>query len=299
MNGIINVNKPIGFTSHDVVARLRKILNTRKIGHTGTLDPDATGVLPVCVGQATKAVELLSAKDKQYEAQVRLGAETDTQDASGRIICSSDAAVTEEEVFRIVRSFVGEGSQIPPMYSAIKQNGKKLYELARAGVEVERQPRKIYIHRIEVLSMDLENRSFSILVDCSKGTYIRTLCQDIGRKLGCFAHMSALCRTRSGQFDLKNALTLEQIEDAVQHGDSSFFIPVDQVFSDMPALYLSERKAEKMCHGVQVSTPGMNDGVLYRVYNEKGKFLSVSRAENGVLKLVKTFFGTENEKTGV
>ena len=290
MNGTINVNKPVGFTSHDVVAKLRGILSTKRIGHTGTLDPDATGVLPICVGTATEAAEFLTAEQKEYVAEVTLGAETDTQDASGTVLRFADVKVTEEEVSAAVRQFVGEIAQIPPMYSAIKQDGKRLYELAREGKTVERKPRMVTIDAIVIESFDLENKKFSMRVRCSKGTYIRTLCRDIGERLGCFAHMSALCRTQSGRFRIEDAYTLPEIEAMTAAGDTSFLTPVDRVFDALPALYLSARKAQKMCNGVRVSTPGMEEGRTYRVYDEKGCFLTVSKAEGGVLKIEKTFY---------
>ena len=290
MNGTINVNKPVGFTSHDVVAKLRGILSTKRIGHTGTLDPDATGVLPICVGTATKAAEFLTAEQKEYVAEVTLGVETDTQDASGTVLRFAAVHVTEEDVSAAVRQFVGEIAQTPPMYSAIKQDGKRLYELAREGKTVERKPRMVTIDAIVIEAFDLEHKKFSMRVRCSKGTYIRTLCQDIGERLGCFAHMSALCRTRSGGFRIEDAYTLPEIEAMMAAGDTSFLTPVDRVFDTLPALYLSARKAQKMCNGVRVSTPGMEEGCTYRVYDEKGCFLTVSKAEDGVLKIKKTFY---------
>ncbi len=290
MNGIINIDKPKGFTSHDVVAKLRGILKTKKIGHTGTLDPDAVGVLPVCVGHATKVADMLTASEKEYIAEVTLGSKTDTQDASGTVLATADVAVNEADIRRIAQSFLGDSMQIPPMFSAIKQDGKKLYELARQGLEVERKPRPITIHEIEILDLDLTQRKFSMRVLCSKGTYIRTLCQDIGERLGCFAHMSALKRTKSGRFEEKDSLTLEEVEKRAKAEDFSFLVPVDQVFEELPPLYLSQRKAELMCHGVQVRTPGLTEGETYRVYDEKGNFLSISLAQQGMLKLQKTFF---------
>ena len=290
MNGIININKPRGFTSHDVVAKLRGILKTKKIGHTGTLDPDAVGVLPVCVGRATKVADMLTASEKEYVAEVTLGSKTDTQDASGTVLATAEVSVTEEDVLRVAREFVGDSMQIPPMYSAIKQDGKKLYELARAGVEVEREPRPITIHAIEVETLDLEHHRFTMRVACSKGTYIRTLCQDMGDRLGCFAHMSALNRTKSGRFCLEDAITLEDVERLTQGEDFSFLQPVDKVFEEFAPLYLSERKAQLVCHGVQVRTPGLIEGTTYRVYDEKGNFLTLSLAEKGMLKILKTFY---------
>ena len=289
-NGVIIINKPIGFTSHDVVAKLRGILSMKKIGHTGTLDPDAVGVLPVCVGNATKISDLLTSYQKEYEAEVTLGSETDTQDSSGSVIAVSDANVSESEIRAACGSFVGEISQIPPMYSAIKQDGKKLYELARAGIEVERKPRTVTIDKIEITDFDLENKKFSMRVLCSKGTYIRTLCSDIGKALGCYAHMSKLCRTKSGDFCIADAITLDSVESLSKQDDFSFIIPVDLVLSAYPPLYVSQRKAQNMCNGMQIRTPGMTGGTTYRVYDEGGRFLTVSRAENGVLKIIKTFY---------
>lgn len=290
MDGIININKPKGFTSHDVVAKLRGILKIKKIGHTGTLDPDAVGVLPICVGRGTKVADMLTATEKEYLAEVTLGSKTDTQDASGTVIATADVTVCEEDIYRVAQEFIGEREQIPPMYSAIKQDGKKLYELARSGIEVERQPRPITIYELEVLDIDLANNKFSVRVACSKGTYIRTLCQDMGDALGCYAHMSALTRSRSGRFSLCDAMTLEEVEQRVKAEDFSFLQPVDSVFEEFPPLYLSERKAQLMCNGVQVRTPGIQEGTTYRVYDEKGKFLTISLAEDGMLKIQKTFF---------
>ncbi len=290
MNGVVNINKPKGFTSHDVVAKLRGILSTKKIGHTGTLDPDAVGVLPVCVGRATKIADMLTATEKEYVAEVTLGSETDTQDSSGTVLNSAEVSVTEDDIKKTISEFIGEVSQIPPMYSAIKQDGKKLYELAREGKEVERKPRIVEIKEIEILECDLENNKFSMRVACSKGTYIRTLCHDIGRKLGCFAHMSYLQRTKSGRFTIEKSYTLEEVESAISNGDLSFLEPIDKIFEEYPALYLSERKADKMCNGVRVRTSGLVEGTIYRVYDEKQNFLTISQAENNELKILKTFY---------
>ena len=216
INGIINVYKEKGFTSHDVVAKLRGIVKQKKIGHTGTLDPDATGVLPVCLGNATKLCDMLTDKSKEYVTTMRLGFCTDTQDISGEVLKQSEVCVTEDEVKNAVLSFVGEYEQIPTMYSALKVNGKKLYELARAGIEVERKARKIEIISIEILDMKLPD--VTMRVHCSKGTYIRTLCHDIGLKLGCFATMVSLERTRVAGFIVENAHKLSEIENYVKDG---------------------------------------------------------------------------------
>lgn len=213
MDGIINVYKEAGFTSHDVVAKLRGILKQKKIGHTGTLDPAATGVLPVCCGKATKVCELLTDKDKSYRAVCRLGVETDTQDMTGTVLKEYDTAgIDEHQIRECISKFVGEIQQIPPMYSALKVNGRKLYELAREGKVIERKPRKIVISQIDLIETDLENKTFTMDVTCSKGTYIRTLCHDIGKELGIGAAMENLVRTRVSVFDVEDALTLSDIE---------------------------------------------------------------------------------------
>lgn len=292
MNGIININKPLGMTSHDVVGRLRRILGIKKIGHTGTLDPDASGVLPMCIGRATKTADMLTAQNKQYIAEVTLGSATTTLDASGEVTETSEVNVDEGDIQSVVTEFVGDIMQIPPMYSAIKIDGKRLYELAREGVEVERKPRPVTIEKIEILGIDLENKKFSMKVDCSKGTYIRTLCDDIGRRLGCLAHMSALIRTRSGRFCIDDAYTLDEVEKMAGEGDMSFLVPIDKVFEELPKLILSSRRARLMCNGVRISAQGIIDGESYRVYDESGSFLTISEAENGQLKILKTFYQT-------
>ena len=214
INGVINVYKEKGFTSHDVVAKLRGIVKQKKIGHTGTLDPDATGVLPVCLGNATKLCDMLTDKSKEYVTTMRLGFCTDTQDISGEVLSTKEVCVSEEMVRGAVASFVGKYDQIPPMYSALKINGKKLYELAREGIEVERKARSIEIFEIEILDISLPD--VTMRVHCSKGTYIRTLCHDIGEKLGCFGTMVKLERTKVAGFLLKNAYKLSEIEAIVR-----------------------------------------------------------------------------------
>lgn len=214
INGIINVYKEKGFTSHDVVAKLRGIVKQKKIGHTGTLDPDATGVLPVCLGSATKLCDMLTDKSKEYVTTMRLGFCTDTQDISGEVLSTKEICVTKEEVEKTILSFVGKYDQIPPMYSALKVNGKKLYELAREGIEIERKARSIEIFEIEILGISLPD--ITMRVHCSKGTYIRTLCHDIGEKLGCYATMVTLERTKVASFLLQNAYKLSEIETIVK-----------------------------------------------------------------------------------
>lgn len=236
-NGIINIYKEKGFTSHDVVAKMRGICKQKKIGHTGTLDPDATGVLPVCLGSGTKLCDMLTDKDKEYVAELLLGVETDTQDITGQVLCEKEPIKDEAVVRECVMSFQGKYMQVPPMYSALKVNGKKLYELARAGKEVERQARPVTIHEIEILEMQLP--VVKIRVACSKGTYIRTLCSDIGAKLGCGGTMKSLLRTKVGSFSLDKAVTLKQLEELrdAEKIDEVLFA-VDSTFIECPALHV-------------------------------------------------------------
>ena len=236
IHGIINVYKEKGFTSHDVVAKLRGIVGQKKIGHTGTLDPEAEGVLPVVLGKATKLVDLLTEKQKTYEALLHLGLETDTQDMTGTVLEEKPVEVTEEEVRTVIRSFLGEQQQIPPMYSALKVDGKKLYELAREGKTVERKPRAVQFYEIEIKKIELPYVRFS--VTCSKGTYIRTLCHDIGQKLGCGGCMEELLRTRSGNFVWEDSMTLAQVEEAVRNGTiGDRVISIGQALKDYPEIF--------------------------------------------------------------
>ena len=247
MDGIINVYKEKGFTSHDVVAKLRGILRMKKIGHTGTLDPAAEGVLPVCLGKVTRLCDMLTDKTKTYRAVLLLGQETDTQDTTGVVQAEYPVHVTEEEVRKAIVSFLGDYMQIPPMYSALKVNGKKLYELARQGKEVERQARPVQILDIQIESIDLPRATF--FVTCSKGTYIRTLCYDIGRKLGCGGCMESLLRTRVDRFELKDSLTLSQIEKLRDEGRvEEAVVPVEGVFLKLPALVTKPGDGDKLVH---------------------------------------------------
>jgi len=227
-NGILNVYKEAGFTSHDVVAKLRGILKQKKIGHTGTLDPGAVGVLPICLGSATKLSMVLTDKDKEYVAVLRLGLTTDTQDLTGKVLSEKAVTASESEVRAAILSYLGSYPQIPPMYSAVKVNGKKLYELARAGKEIERKPRLVEIKEIEILEVALPEVKFRLV--CSKGTYVRTLCFDIGEKLGCGGAMGALERTRSGEYTAADALTLSQIEELVREDKITGVIMKDKSF---------------------------------------------------------------------
>lgn len=281
INGIINIYKEAGFTSHDVVAKLRGIVKQKKIGHTGTLDPDAVGVLPVCFGNATKLCDMLTDKSKEYRACMLLGETSDTQDASGTILSRTQVNVNEEEVRDAVMSFVGEYDQIPPMYSALKVNGKKLYELARQGVEIERKPRRVEIHHIKIEEINLPRVTFS--VGCSKGTYIRTLCADIGDRLGCGALMETLQRTRVGNFHIEQALKLSQIEELVRENRlEEYVIAPDAVFEEYASLTVMPEFDKVLLNGnklyfkqVRAVRKRFEDGEWTRVYASNGTFTGV------------------------
>lgn len=252
MNGIINIYKELGYTSHDVVAKARGILKMKRIGHTGTLDPEAEGVLPICVGIATKASESLIEKDKRYVATVALGVTTTTEDATGEVLEEKPVNVTKEEIEKVVASFVGPNMQTPPMYSALKVNGKKLYELAREGITVERKSREIMIYECTVTDY-ISPSEFIIDVKCSKGTYIRTLCKDIGEALGTGAHMKALKRTEAGDFNIASSITLSQLEDLKKENNiESCLIKTDQLFLDLPALHVKSSGNKFLYNGNQL-----------------------------------------------
>lgn len=288
MNGIIIIDKPIGRTSHDMVYVMRKMTGIKKVGHTGTLDPEATGVLPVCIGSATKVADMLTLSDKCYRAELILGMTTDTQDADGEVLTECSVNCTEDEIRTAVMSFVGEIEQIPPMYSAIKQNGKKLYELARAGIEVERKKRKVTINSIDILEINGER--VTIDVSCSKGTYIRTLCEDIGMKLRVGAYMNTLRRTKTGPFTIEDSYTLNELDALNREGKlESVLISVDRMFMEYPAVTLNEKQVKSITNGVQMSYKG-DEGQCYRLYDGNGKFLCISRIQNGKLKLEKAFW---------
>lgn len=291
MDGVINVNKPPAMTSFDVIAILRKTLNMKKIGHTGTLDPDATGVLPICIGKATKLVELLTACDKQYEAEVKLGVVTDTQDMSGNIISKSDVSVDFSEISAVVNSFIGVQQQLPPMYSAIKIDGKKLYELAREGKTIERAPREITVTKIDVFDYKQENNTFKMVVDCSKGTYIRTLANDIGERLGCGATLSSLNRTKSGRFLLENSYNIEAIKKMADNNDYSFITPLDEVMNEYEKIILAEKNSFKLKNGIIFDVSGLTAGNYYRIYDEGKNFLAIAQKTDNKLLILKTFFG--------
>ena len=277
MDGILVIRKEKGYTSHDVVAKLRGILHMKKIGHTGTLDPAAEGVLPVALGRGTRLVELLTEKEKTYEAVLRLGVSTDTQDMTGTVLSEMPVTVTEEEVREVVESFVGEQMQVPPMYSALKVNGKKLYELAREGKTIERKPRPVVFYEIRI--MDISLPLVRISVTCSKGTYIRTLCNDIGEKLGCGGAMEELLRTRSGNFTLEESLMLSQVEEAVSDGPiMEKIVPVEEVLSMYPALTATV-EGDRLLHNgnplPETMVQGGNREEKVRMYKSSGDFTGI------------------------
>lgn len=304
INGIVNIYKEKGYTSHDVVAVLRKVVGQKKIGHTGTLDPDATGVLPVCLGRATKVCELLTDHDKTYEALLLLGRTTDTQDISGEVLEERDPGnLTEEEVRSCIESFIGKYDQIPPMYSALKVNGKKLYELAREGKTVERKSRRVQIHGIRILEMNLPHVRME--VDCSKGTYIRTLCHDIGEKLQVGGCMEELERTKVGRFLKEDAVTLDEVRQKMEQGEGAeLFTPLDQIFAELPAVTVTDAKAWMSYNGNDLperfllEKEAWTDGQEVRVYDSRKNFIGLYqyRAPKKLFHIKKMFLDPEAEK---
>ena len=296
LHGILNVYKEKGYTSHDVVAKLRGIVGQKKIGHTGTLDPDAEGVLPVCLGKATKVCDLLTDKDKTYRAVLLLGKTTDTQDLTGEVLNESDTCfLNEKEVETAIQGFVGEYRQIPPMYSALKVNGKKLYELAREGKVIERKARTVYIREILILSIELPRVTME--VTCSKGSYIRNLCQDIGEKLGVGGCMKSLLRTQVGRFSLEDSKTLQNIQELKENGSlEQILIPVDSLFEDYRRVQVDKKQEPLLYNGNMFYMEGQKDvpydEEMVRVYDCDGKFVAIYRynAENNQYKIVKMFF---------
>lgn len=288
INGIIVVNKEQDFTSHDVVAVMRRILGTKKVGHTGTLDPQATGVLPICVGKGTKVSDMLTNSDKEYLAEVTLGVTTDTDDIWGTVLKTEDVSgITDEMIISATKNFIGEIKQIPPMYSAIKINGKKLYEYARKGIEVERKERHVVIKDITVES--IKGNKFTMRVACSKGTYIRSLCKDIGASLGVGACMSSLVRTKSSVFSLSQAKTINEIKEFAKKSNiDNLIIPVDTLFADFKEIILNQEDTAKMLNGMFLPTT-LCDG-KYRVYSDSKQFICVGMVENNILKIVKNFY---------
>ncbi len=283
-NGIVNLYKPAGFTSHDAVAKLRGIFGQKKIGHTGTLDPDAEGVLPICLGKATKVCELLTDRSKTYQAVMLLGRATNTQDSSGESIFTSEKIPDEGKIREVIGFFQGEQMQIPPMYSALKVNGKKLYELAREGKTVERKPRKITVYELHIDKIELPRVTMTI--SCSKGTYIRTLCNDIGEKLGCGACMEHLLRTRVGEFSLEDCLRIEDLQEAKETDRlEDCLISVDSLFEAYPRLTFLTEYSKYADNGNRLAShmlkeiPKADDKAMVRIYNEEGLFYGIYQYE--------------------
>ena len=294
--GILPVNKPQGWTSFDVVAKLRGVLRIKRLGHAGTLDPMATGVLPVFVGKATKACDILPDTQKAYTAGFRLGVTTDTLDITGDVLEEKAASVTREQLESAKVQFVGEITQLPPMYSAVKVDGKRLYQLAREGKTVERTPRKCTVHSIEILSFDEKTQQGEMAVCCEKGTYIRTIIDDIGQALGTGAVMTSLVRTYSGGFDISECLTIEQIAEKVSQGElAQLIMPTEKAFALYDVIRLNDRLTTLYKNGVklrdgQVIAADTGEGRTYRVFGGDGAFLGLAAFENGLLRSVKNFY---------
>lgn len=295
VNGIVNVYKEKGYTSFDVVAKMRGIMHQKKIGHTGTLDPDAEGVLPVCLGKATKVCELLTDKDKIYEATLLLGVETDTLDISGKVLNEAAVDVSEEQICEAIHTFVGEIMQVPPMYSALKVNGQKLCDLARKGITVERKARPVHIFSIDILEINIPE--VKIKVHCSKGTYIRTLCDDIGKKLGCYGCMKDLIRTKVSAFELVDSLKLEEIENMVMAENFAFVRQVDSVFESYASIYANSMADKLIKNGNKIPVSFISNienidlNADVRLYTYDKKFVGIYRYNESeeVIKPVKIF----------
>lgn len=292
-NGLVIINKPAGCSSHSIVGLARRVFGMKKIGHTGTLDPAATGVLPLLLGKATRAAELLTAENKRYTAEILLGTVTDTLDLDGRILAENTVSVTEAELREKIAGFVGEGEQLPPMYSAVSVGGRRLYDLARQGIEVEREKRKITVYGIEILKIDLPR--VTVDVRCSKGTYIRTLAADIGEALGCGACVSGLCRTESGDLKIENSVTPDGLRAAAAEGRlEELVIPIDRMFAHLPELRLDERLSRLVKNGVPAYYRGLPEGELFRTYDSGGEFIALSRPSfadgKPCIRTVKAFY---------
>jgi len=288
MNGILNVNKSLGLSSFDVVRKIKKIAHTKKVGHTGTLDPEASGVLPICIGGATKFADYIMKADKVYRATLKLGIVTDTYDKEGKVLRTSEVTVGEEEIIPTIMSFVGSIKQVPPMYSALKVNGQRLYSLARKGIEIERVARDIEIFSIDILEMNLPYVVFD--VKCSKGTYIRSLCYDIGEKQGCGGAMWGLIRTSSGFFNIENSVRLEELD---EENISDHLIPVDKALWNYPSATFAMKFVSLLINGVSLQDKNaigsLTMEVIYRVYSDDSKFIGIGKLSQSGFKMVKQF----------
>ncbi|MBW9151765.1 tRNA pseudouridine(55) synthase TruB [Clostridium estertheticum] len=288
MNGILNVFKPTGITSFDVVRLIRKISKVKKVGHAGTLDPEASGVLPVCIGKATKAIDYIMGDFKIYETELKLGVITDTYDREGKILKESEVNSGVDEITLVINSFIGEIKQVPPMYSALKVNGKKLYELARAGIEVERQPRPITIYDINITDIKLPYIKFT--VKCSKGTYIRSLCYDIGEKLKCGGMMWNLQRTATGQFHIDNAINVNELN---EENINKYIMPIETIFSANARITIEDRFVKFLLNGVIVKDKALickfESGIMYSIYNNDNDFIGIADKSDDGVRLIKSF----------
>jgi len=288
MNGILNVFKPTGITSFDVVRKIRKISNVKKVGHAGTLDPEASGVLPVCIGKATKAIDYIMADFKIYEAELKLGVTTDTYDREGKILKECEVNLSNEEITQVINSFVGEIKQIPPMYSALKVNGKKLYELARAGIEIEREPRSIVIYGIDII--DINSPYVKFKVKCSKGTYIRSLCYDMGEVLKCGGMMWGLQRTATGQFDIEDAINVNELN---EENINKYIIPIEKIFQNNTKITIEDRFVKFLLNGVVVKDKALmckfEADNMYSIYNNDNDFIGIADKSNDGVRLIKSF----------
>lgn len=286
--GVLNINKPLGISSFEVVRRVKKLAREKKVGHGGTLDPEASGVLPVCIGRATKAIDFIMEGEKEYIAKVKLGVVTDTYDREGKVLRESNVNFTEEEIANAIFKFEGIINQVPPMYSALKQNGKKLYELAREGKEVYREPRRITIHSIDILS--ISSPIIEIKVRCSKGTYIRSLCYDIGEELGCGAMMWDLKRTATGPFSIENSVDLKEL---TEENINNYIISLDEVFSKFPKLVVNEKFERLILNGVTINDRTLLNKIekfcKYAVYNNSDKLIGIGLESDAGFKLIKLF----------
>ena len=291
MDGIILINKQKNYTSHDVVNKVKKITKS-KVGHTGTLDPNATGVLPLLLGNATKISKYLINHDKEYEVLLQLGTKTDTADAEGKIIEEKDVnidSLSEENVKKVLSTFLGKQKQMPPMYSAIKVNGKKLYQYARQGQEVEIKPREIEIYEIKLTNLDREKKQISFVVGCSKGTYIRSLCEDIADRLGTVGFMKELNRTKVGEFNIKDCVTIEEFEEKYNKNDFSDIITIEEIFKENPKIELDNLNIKQYLNGVKIKVPAQD--AVYRTYLNN-KFIGLGIVKESYLKRDWVFLGT-------
>lgn len=299
LNGILCIHKPQDFTSFDVVKKLRGMTKIKKIGHAGTLDPMATGVLPVFLGAATKACDILPDQDKRYTAAFQLGLISNTQDIWGEILDRRESRVTKKDVLSQLSNFCGEIQQIPPMFSAVQINGQRLYDLARKGIEVEREPRTVRIYRLNLLSYDEENRSGTLDISCSKGTYIRTLIHDLGEALGAGGVMTSLTRTEAAGFSLQDCLTFQEVEELLRTDSlAQRVLPVDQVFKTYPAIRLSPVQSRKFLNGVRLDLKRVihpKDVVTCRIYDSEGSFLGLADCCHGTMELVLRKFFIERK----